>query len=96
MIYKYLEKLYVRVLISLVVGVFLALSLTKFQGSCTYAPPGEDISRCVQISKVFMYPDKIFTNSDIRTNFLKNFATVFIVSFSFISVINYYKKTKKL
>lgn len=90
---KLLNKLSARIIISVIIGLFLALGFTEFQQPCTgVAPPGEDISRCVEFSDLTSHPEKIFSDSKVRTEFLKNFAIVSIVSFALVSFINYRKK----
>ena len=90
---KLLNKLYLRIIFSIVIGGFLASGFTKFQQPCTgVAPPGEDITRCIEISKVFMHPEKIFSDSKVRGEFAKNFAVVSVISFGLISVVYYRKK----
>ncbi len=91
---KLISSLYIRIIISLIIGGFLAFGFTKTFQPCTTTQHGENISQCAELTKVASQPSLLKSDSKVRDEFLKNFATVSIVSFGLISVVYYYKKNK--
>lgn len=89
---KYLDKLHIRILVAIAFGLLLASRFTTFQQPCTYAPPDEKISQCVGFSDVATNPGKVLTDTNVRDEFLKTFATVSIISFSLISGFYYWRR----
>lgn len=89
------RKFYVRILLSIFLGILPAITLTHIKGPCTIEVPGEDISRCVSWGDAIMQPGELLNNTqDSLLRFSTTFATVSLVSFTLLSIVSYSQKKK--
>lgn len=73
---KLVKKLSTRIIIAVVFGLLFATTFTHIQGPCTTSIPGEDIKKCVELSKAIMHPSELLNN---KQNSLVNYSETFLV-----------------
>ena len=56
-----INKLSIRIIIALFLGLFFALR-TTIQAPCTSAPPDEDIEKCISYPDALSQPSKLLAN----------------------------------
>lgn len=83
---SYIDKLYVRISIAVIVGLLLAAAFTSFQQLCTTVIAGEEASQCVEFPKAIMYPEKLMSDQGLRTKFVTTFAVGSLVSFALVTL----------
>lgn len=91
---KFLSKLYVKVIISAAVGLFLAGAFTHIQYPCISSVPGEG---CVVFEKAAMHPSDLINNKqNSLTKLVGTFAVSSLVSFALLSVYSRFQTKKKI
>lgn len=89
---KFINKLSVRIIISVLIGFLLAVAWTDIQYSC----PPLDNAGCVVWESAIMHPSDLISNKQgSLVEASKAFLIISIISFGLISVISRQKKSVK-
>ena len=89
---KLLKKLYFRIIISIVIGLLLAVGWTDIQYPC----PPLDHAGCVVWESAIMHPSDFISNKQgSLVEASKTFLITSLVSFGLISIISRQKKPVK-
>lgn len=89
---KLLSKFYVRVIISVTLGFFVAGTNTHMQYPC----PPMDSQGCVSFEKAIMHPaDLMHNKQDSLTNFVRTFAISSLVVLALLGLYNQLQAKKK-
>lgn len=75
---KLTNKLAMKSIIAVGVGLLFASAFTSTQGPCVTTIPGEDIRQCVEWSKVIMRPSDLLSNK--QNSLVRYSGTLLIVS----------------
>lgn len=91
---KYIHKLSVKIIVSIVIGFLLAGVGAKITYSC---PPVDGAVGCVSFEKAIMHPDDLLNNKqDSLVRFSKTFVIASLASFAALSLFSVaYKRSKK-
>lgn len=90
---KFLDKMYIRVILSVAVGFFVASTLTHITYPCTGYFEGIG---CVSFEDAIMHPSDLLNNKqDSLTTFASKFAVISLATFTLLSIAHklYTKKT---
>lgn len=98
---KLLNKLHVRIIISVVIGLFLASGYTSIHYPCSELPDfkvasGEDIEKCVAFEDAIMHPGDLMNNKqNSLVNFTRNFALGGLLVFTLLSAYSWSQTRKR-
>jgi hypothetical protein len=90
---KYIDKLYIKIVAAIVIGLLLSGAGTKIKYSCA---PVDGAAGCVSFDKAIMHPNDLFSNKQHSlVHFSEAFVITSFVSFAVISIINAAQKKSK-
>lgn len=93
---KYMQKVWVRVVVAAVIGFLLAGLSTHITYPCAASdvPNGESVAQCVAFEKATMHPSDLLIN---KQDSLVHFAQVFVITGLIVFVIlsMYIRKSSK-
>ena len=98
---KSLSKLYVRIIISVAIGLFMAGGYTNIHYPCSELPDfkvasGEDIEKCVAFESAIMHPGDLMKNKqNSLVEFTQGFAVVALLVFALLSLYSRSQTRKK-
>lgn len=88
------NKLYIKIIISLVIGFIFAAELTHIHYPCVSPTPGEG---CVSIDKAIMHPGDLINNMQGSLyQFAPKLFAVSVISFAVMSIFSFVQNRNKV